>query len=74
MAFYPLSQNTIVSVDFVSLFTNVPVDETLQITENMLHNKDTLAEQSILQVDANMELVEVWLRTTYFQVDKFFHP
>jgi hypothetical protein len=40
---------------------------------NKLHNDDTLAEPSVLQVEATMELLEVCLRTTYFQVDdKFF--
>jgi hypothetical protein len=52
--------------------TNVPIDKTLQIIENKLHNDATLVERSILQVEALMELVEICLRTTYFQVgDKF---
>jgi hypothetical protein len=63
------SQDTLVSFDFVSLFTNVPIDETLQIIENKLRNDDTLAEQSILQVEALVELVEICLRTAYFHVD-----
>ncbi|XP_023710176.1 uncharacterized protein LOC111865964 [Cryptotermes secundus] len=59
-------------VDF-SLFTNVPVDEVLKIIENKLHDDVTLTERSVLQVEAIMELLEVCLRTTYFQVDdKFF--
>jgi hypothetical protein len=69
----PRSQDTLVNFDVVSLFTNVPVDETLQIIENKLHNDDKLAEPSILQLEAIMEMLEVCLRTTYFQVDdKFF--
>jgi hypothetical protein len=40
---------------------------------NKLHNDDTLVEQPVLQVEAIMALLEVCLRTTYFQVDdKFF--
>ncbi|PNF31038.1 hypothetical protein B7P43_G17855, partial [Cryptotermes secundus] len=67
------SQDTLVSFDVVSLFTNVPVDEVLQIIENKLHDDVTVTEQSVLQVEAIMELLEVCLRTTYFQVDdKFF--
>lgn len=55
--------------------TDVPIDETLQVIRNMLHNDNTLVEWSALQVKAIMELVEVCLRTTYFKVDyKFFHP
>jgi hypothetical protein len=67
------SPDTLVSFDLVSLFTNVPVDEALQLIGNKLHNDDTLEERSVLQVEAIMELPEVCLRTTYFQVDdKFF--
>jgi hypothetical protein len=51
----------------------VPVDEALQVIRNKLDNDDTLAESSILEVGAIMEILEVCLRTTYFQVgDKFF--
>jgi hypothetical protein len=65
--------DTLVSFDVVSLFTNVPVDEALQVISNKLHNDDTLAERSALQAEAIMELLEVCLKTTYFQVDdKFF--
>jgi hypothetical protein len=68
------SSDTLVSFEVVSLFTNVPVDEALlQVIRDMLHNDDTLAERSVSQVEAIMELLEVCLRTTYFQVDdKFF--
>jgi hypothetical protein len=67
------SSDTLVSVDVVSLFTKVPVDETLQIIRNKVHNDDTLAEQFVLQVEAIIELLEVCLKTAYFQVDdKFF--
>jgi hypothetical protein len=67
------SSDTLVSFDIVSLFTNVPIDEALQVIGNKLHNDDTLAERSVLQVEDIMELLEVYLRTTYFQVDdKFF--
>jgi hypothetical protein len=39
----------------------------------MLHNDDARAERSTLHVEIIMELLEVCLRTTYFQVDeKFF--
>jgi hypothetical protein len=39
----------------------------------MFHNDNTSAEWSVLEVIAIMELLEVYLRITYFQVeDKFF--
>jgi hypothetical protein len=66
------SLGTLVSFDAVNLFTDVPVDEALQVIRNNLHNGDTLTERSVLEVEAIMELVEVCLRTTYFQVDDGF--
>jgi hypothetical protein len=50
------SLDALISFD-VSLFTNVPVDEALQVIRNKLHNDDTLAEHSVLQVEAIMELL-----------------
>jgi hypothetical protein len=65
--------DTLVSFDVVSLFTNVPVDKALQVIRNKLQNDHTLTERSSLEVGAIMELLEVCLKTTYFQVDdKFF--
>jgi hypothetical protein len=69
------SPDTLVSFDVVSLFTNVPADEALQVISKELRNDDTLAERSVLQAEAIMELLEVCLKTTYFQVDdRFFQP
>jgi hypothetical protein len=65
------SLDTLVSFD-VCLFTNAQVDEALQVIRNKLHNDGTLAEESVLQIEAIMELLEVCLRSIYFQVeDKF---
>jgi hypothetical protein len=67
------SSDTLVSFDVVSLFAHVPVDEALQVIRNKLQNDDTLAELFPLQGEAIEELLDVCLRTTYFQVDdKFF--
>jgi hypothetical protein len=38
------SSDTLISFDDVILFTNVPVNEALQVIRNKLHNNDTLAE------------------------------
>jgi hypothetical protein len=66
------SPDTLVSFDVV-IFTNVPVDEALQVISKELRNDDTMAERSVLQAEATMELLEVCLKTKYFQVDdKFF--
>jgi hypothetical protein len=58
----------LVIFDVVSLFTNVPVDRALQVIEGRLPTDHTLAERSPLQVEAIMELLEICLRVTYFQV------
>jgi hypothetical protein len=58
------SQDTLVSSDIVSLFTNVPVDEALEVV-NKITNEDTLEERTGLQMEAIVELLEVCLRTTY---------
>jgi hypothetical protein len=50
-----------VSVDVVSLLSNVPVDKALQVIKNKLHNDNTWAEISTLQFEAIMELLEVYL-------------
>jgi hypothetical protein len=67
------STDTLVSFDVVSLFTNVPVEEALQVISGKLQKDETLASRSSLLVDALMELLEVCLKTTYFQVgNRFF--
>jgi hypothetical protein len=57
--------DTLASYDAVSLFTNVPVDEALQVMRNKFHKDATLAERSLLQVEAIMELLEFYLRTIF---------
>jgi hypothetical protein len=66
-------QDTLASFDVVSLLTNVPVGEALQVIRNMLENDNTLAERSVLKVESIVELLDVCLRTTYFQVDDGFY-
>jgi hypothetical protein len=63
------SADTLVSFNAISLFTNVPVDEALQV---IIHNDDSLAEWSVLKVEPFMGLLQVYLRTIYFHVDDKF--
>ena len=69
----PQATDILVSFDVINMFTNIPVDEALVVIGDELQKDYTLASRSCLQWDAIMELLEVCLKTTYFQVDnKFF--
>jgi hypothetical protein len=61
------------SFDVVSLFTNVPVEEVLQVIRNRLSADPSLPERSSLQAEDVMELLDICLTTTYFHFhDKFY--
>jgi hypothetical protein len=68
-------QRTDISVSFnlVSLYTNVPVNETLQIILNKFSLDDTLPNRPSLQTEDIMELLEVCIRNTYFHVEDRFY-
>jgi hypothetical protein len=51
----------------LSNFTNVAVQELLEIVTNKLQEDDTLAESSVLQVEVIMGLMEVCLNTACIQ-------
>jgi hypothetical protein len=51
---------------------NVPLDEVLQVIRNLLSKNQTLPLYSVLKVEDIMELFEVCMKATYFQIDKFF--
>jgi hypothetical protein len=63
----------LVSFDVVSLFTYVPINEALQVIWNKLSLDDTLPNWSSLHIEDIMELLEVCVRTTYFQVEDRFY-
>jgi hypothetical protein len=67
------NSDILVSFNVLSLFTNVPVDETLEVISKKLHNDHILSGSPTLPVEAVMELLEVCLRTTYFQVDESYY-
>jgi hypothetical protein len=62
----------LVSFDIASLFTNVPVKEVLQIIRNRLSGDITFLNCSPLQVEGVMELLVIWMKTTYFQSEDTF--
>ena len=55
-----------VSHDVVSLFTNMPISEALEIIRNQLENDKRLKDRTDLEIDDIMELLEFVLTTTYF--------
>jgi hypothetical protein len=57
----------------VSLFTSVPVEEVLLVIRNRLSMDPSFTEHSPLQVEDIKELLNICLKTTYFQFeDKFY--
>jgi hypothetical protein len=66
-------QDILVSFDVVSLFTNVPIEESLQIIKSKLDTYLEKIQHFNLKIEVIMELLEVCMRTTYFQVDDKFY-
>ena len=56
----------LISHDVVSLFTNTPVDLTLDIIRKLLEQDSNLNKRTRLTVDDIIELFEFILTTTYF--------
>ena len=56
-----------VSFDVKSLFTNVPVDEALEVVHKGLMKDDTLMDQTGLPPQKVTHLLELSLQTTYFK-------
>ena len=54
------------SHDVVSLFTNVPVDEALQVIKSKLEQDKDLHKRTNLKVDDIIELLQFVMTTTYF--------
>jgi phosphatidylinositol kinase/protein kinase (PI-3 family) len=64
--------DTLLSFDVVSIFAKVPVDEAYKSSEISSANH-TMRELSIIQVKNIIQLLEICLAITYFQMaDKFF--
>ena len=54
------------SHDVVSLFTNVPIQQAIDVIRQRLNDDTTLKNRTLLSVDNIMELLEFILTTTYF--------
>ena len=66
-------QDRMISFDVTNLFTQVPVDEALRVVEERLSADDSLKERTSIPTPQLIELIELCVRSTYFQFqDKFF--
>ena len=54
------------SHDVVSLFTNTPINESLDVIKKRLQNDKSLKQRTLLSVDDVIELLRFVLTTTYF--------
>ena len=68
-----LPQDHLVSFDVTSLFTQVPVDEALRVVEAKLCMDETLQERTSIPSTHLIELVELCLRSTYFEFQGRFY-
>lgn len=66
-------EDRFVSFDVESLYTNVPLEESLEIIKKTLRDDVLLHERTELPLEGIMDLLECCLRNSYFQVkDKFY--
>ncbi|KAG5891991.1 hypothetical protein JTB14_007739 [Gonioctena quinquepunctata] len=63
----------LVSFDVESLFTNVPIDKTLEIVKKRLENDTSLKTRTKLDVSAIIELLKLCTEKTYFQFKNEFY-
>ena len=60
------SDESLVSFDVTSLFTNVPIGEAVEVIRDKLREDDSLIERTPLSPDRITELLGLCLRSTYF--------
>lgn len=62
-----MEEEIIVSFDASSLFTNVPVDETLNAIEQRLNMDETLTDRTNLLMQSLIDLLRLCLTITCFE-------
>ena len=65
-------EDLLVSFDVTSLFTQVPIDEALEVVRARLTKDPTLMDRTCIPVPQLVELIELCLRSTYFQFQNNF--
>ena len=66
-------QDQLVSFDIKNLFTEVPVEAALKVVEEKLTKDQTLRERANIPVPQLVELTNLCLRSTYFQLGEEFY-
>ena len=65
-------EDLLVSFDVTSLFTQVPIDEALEVVRARLTKDPTLMDRTYIPVPQLVDLIELCLRSTYFQFQNNF--
>ena len=63
----------LISFDVTSLFTQVPIDDALQVLEEKLNEDQSLEERTSIPVAQVMHLTKLCLRSTYIQFENQFY-
>ena len=66
-------QDNMVSFDVKNLFTQVPIDIALRVVREKLTSDQTLTERTSIPAPQLVELVELCLRSSYFEFQDFFY-
>ena len=69
------AEEALVSFDITSLFTNVPIDEVVDVIHRKLteEEEEGLVERTPLQVERIPELLQLCLKSTYFSYNVDFY-
>ncbi len=67
------SDKEMVSFDVTTVFTKVPIEESITIIRECLSNDNTLKDRTLLSVDNITELLRCCLTTTYFVFRSVFY-
>ena len=59
--------------DVTSLYTTIPIDQALLITEDLLQHEDKLADRTPLSPNQILDLLNILLRTTCFKFNDQFY-
>ena len=63
----------LVSFDVTSLFTNISIDEAVDVIHRKLTEEEDLVEQTPLPVDRITGLLQLCLKSTYFNYNSEFY-